>query len=118
MAFHFCSHAWEVHDLDNGTLVRLSQRDLDSETASQLVDDLFQIVQESGIPNLCLDFNDVRHLTSVTVGKIIALNTRLGEHGGRLSLINLSPVMVDTLRVIQATELFEIREKEASETLY
>ncbi len=109
--FHFCSHAWEVRDLDDGTLVRLTQRDLDAETMTQLVDDLFEVVQESGRPNLSLDFAAVHILASVTVGKLIALNTRLQEHGGRLTLMNLEPVMMQTLQAINLTDVFDIRAK-------
>lgn len=109
--FHFCSHAWEVRGLEDGTLVRLTQRDLNAETMTQLVDDLFEVVQESGRPNLSLDFAEVRILASVTVGKLMALNTRLQEHGGRLTLMNLEPVMVQTLQAVNLTDVFDIHAK-------
>jgi len=109
MPFHFCSHAWEVQDTEDGTRVQLTRRDLDAETESVLVDELFELVQESGRPNLYLDFGQVHMLTSVLIGKMIALNTLLQEHGGRLILMNLDPVMTQSLNEVQLTDLLEVR---------
>ena len=36
MSLHFCSHPWEVQDMEDGTLIAFRQRDLDPETVSVL----------------------------------------------------------------------------------
>lgn len=109
MSFHFCAHAWEVRDLDDGTFVKLRNRDLDRENVAVLVDELFVLVDESGKPNLYLDFGDIGMVSSLVIGKLIALHTRLDRHRGRLILLNPSSVFHDALRVCQLNELFEVR---------
>ena len=116
--FHFCSHAWEVRDMEDGTLVQLTRRDLDAETTSVLVDELFELVQESGRPDLYLDFAQVHILKSVMIGKLIALKGRLREHGGRLILMNLDPGMTELLRTVQLTDAFEVRTANAADTIF
>ena len=45
---------------DDGTLVKLLPRDLDKETVPVLVEDLYELAQESGQPNLYLDLGEIR----------------------------------------------------------
>src|SRR5260370_40706015 len=99
MSFHFCAHAWEVRHMQDGTHVTLSPRDLDSETVSVLVDELFDLVQENGQPDLHLDCADIPQIASVVVGKLLALNTRLREHGGRLILHHVNPLVYEIMQV-------------------
>lgn len=118
MAFHFCSHAWEVRDMQDGTLVRLSPRDLDPETVSVIVDELFELVQESGQPRLYLNFAEIRQIASVVIGKLLALNARLREHGGRLILLDVNPFPYETMQAARINEVLDIRVKEAAETVF
>ncbi len=118
MSFHFYSHAWEVRDMEDGTRVRLSARDLDPESISVLVEDLFELAQESGQPHLYLDFAEIRQVASVVMGKLLALHARLREHGGRVILQSLNPLPYETLQAARLTEILEVHMKEASETIF
>jgi anti-anti-sigma regulatory factor len=91
MSFHFCSHAWEVQDLADGTVIRLRNRDLDAESIPVLVDDLFVLAKESGKPNLYLDFGDIGLVSSEAMGRLAALKADLREQGLQLVLMNLNP---------------------------
>jgi anti-anti-sigma factor len=117
MSFHFCSHAWEVSHVADGTLVRLTQRDIDAESVHDLVDDLFELVQEDGRPNLYLDLASLHQLASVAVGKLIALNTRLRDRGGRLVLVNVDEALNDTLEAAALADVLEIRRVASAETI-
>jgi anti-anti-sigma factor len=117
MSFHFCSHAWEVRAVEDGTLVQLTQRDLEAASMADLIDDLFGLVQESGRPNLYLDFASLQQLASVAIGKLIALHGRLCEHGGRLALINVDPDLLDILEAVALTEVLDIHTRAAAETV-
>ncbi|HZZ81262.1 MAG TPA: STAS domain-containing protein [Gemmataceae bacterium] len=109
MSFHFCAHAWEVRDIDDGTLVLLSQRDLEMATAGMLVDDLVQIVHESGQPNLYLDFSKVQQIPNVILGKMFALDQRLREHGGRLIVLGLRAEQYEVFESMRLTEKLDVR---------
>ena len=76
MSLRFCTHPWEVTDLEDGTIVGLSQRDLDPDTVAILVDDLHELALESGRPRLYIDLTRVHQLATVVMGKMIALNLR------------------------------------------
>ena len=90
-------------------LIRLTNRDLDSETIPVLVDDLIEVVLESGHPNLYLDFSQIRMLASAILGKMLSLDTRLREHGGRLIVVNLDPQLYETFQATRLTEVLDVR---------
>ena len=56
-------------------------------------------------PRLCIDLSNVEMLTSVILGKIIALNARVRSANGELSLINTTP---DVYGVFTLTRLVKI----------
>jgi anti-anti-sigma factor len=114
MSFHFCSHSWEVRDTHDGTLVKLMQRDLDQETIAVLVDELFELVQESGRPNLSLDLGGIRLMASAVLGKVLSLDTKLRQHGGQLILVNVDPLIFQMFHAARLTEILDIRKAEAT----
>jgi anti-anti-sigma regulatory factor len=109
MSFHFCSRSWEVRDVEDGTLVKLTARDLDKQTVGVLVDDLLELVLESGRPILYLDFSEIQTLPSVVVGKLLALNTRLTEHGGRVVMTRVDSHVYGICQATSLTEVLDIR---------
>jgi anti-anti-sigma regulatory factor len=115
MSFHFCTHPWEVQDVQDGILVSLTRRDLDPTSIGVLVDDLFELVLESGQRNLHLDFGEVQILPSIVIGKMIALNARLRERRGRLMLINLDPVVYEMFRNTRVIDILDVRQSEPAE---
>lgn len=106
---HFCTHPWEVQDLEDGTLVVFSQRDLDPESVAVLVDDLYELVLESGRPNLYLDFGRIHLLATMVIGKLISLDKKLQTHGGKLILGNVKPDLHEILRTIRLADVLEVR---------
>jgi anti-anti-sigma factor len=116
MAFHFCSHPWEVRDVQDGIVINLTHRHMDTATTSLLVDELLELVRESGRPDLHLDLGDVQQMPSAVVGKMIALNNKLHGHGGRLVLTNVDPGVYDLFRAAQLIDVLDVRERELAET--
>ncbi len=97
MSLHVITHPWQVQDHEDGTLVRLTDRDLDATTLAVLSDDLFELVQESGRPSLYLDFGELTSVPGVLVGKLYALDRRLRQAGCRLFLHNIKPGLEELL---------------------
>jgi anti-anti-sigma regulatory factor len=114
MSFHFCSHSWEVRDLEDGTSVKLGNRDLSLASIAGVVDDLFVLVEESGRPNLDLDFADIGLASSTVFGKLVELNAKLREHGGRLSLVNLNASLRDMLQRLELAHILNVRAADAA----
>ena len=114
MSFHFCSHAWEVSDLDHGTVVRLRNRDLGLETVPVLVDELLVLVQESGKPNLYLDFADIGLVSDEAMSKLGELNDNLRKQGSQLILLNLNSTLRNMVETMRPTNAFDVRAVDAA----
>jgi anti-anti-sigma factor len=114
MSFHFCSRSWEVSDLPDATLVKLSNRDLNEESVPVLVDDLVEVAMESGRANLQLDFSGIRFVASVIPEKLLELDAKLREHGGRLVVLHLDPQLYETFQATRLTEVLDIRPEAVS----
>jgi anti-anti-sigma factor len=109
MSLQFLSHRWDVESIDNGLVVRLSQQDLDSKSISILVDELFELVQEYGRPNLYVDFANVRRLASIVFGKLISLDRKLRHVDCCLILCNVEPAVYQAFRAARLTENLDVR---------
>jgi anti-anti-sigma factor len=93
MSLHILAHPWTVQEVEDGTSVKLTHRDLDVLTLAILADELVELAREGDQPNLYLDFGNVCYLTSVVLGKLFALARRLAEVGGRLVVCNPNPIL-------------------------
>jgi len=112
MPFHFLSHPWEVRNMEDGLLVSMTHRDLDALSVPVLADELYDLVLENGLANLYLDMSQVHHITSMAIGKLLSLDTRLHRIGGRLILSNLEPSVHDLFEAANIAEILDIRERE------
>jgi anti-anti-sigma regulatory factor len=99
MSMHFVSHPWEVQDVEDGTVVKLTERDLQD---PGLTADLLELARESGRPRLFLDLLEVRGISSGVAGKLFALDRQLREVNGRLILSNLAPTLCEALQARNA----------------
>ena len=98
MSMHFVTHPWEVQDVDDGTVVKLTEHDL----RMAQIDELLELVLESGRPNLYIDLLEVRSFPSQVASKLFGLDQRLRATGGRLILSNLAPELCEVLQVRKA----------------
>jgi anti-anti-sigma regulatory factor len=94
MSMHFVSHPWEVQDVDDGTIVKLSEPDL----RMAQIDELLELALESGRPNLYLDLLEVQSLPASVASKLFSLDRRLRAAGGRLILCNLASLLCEALQ--------------------
>ena len=99
MSMHFVSHPWQVQDVEDGTIVKLNEQDLQD---PNLTDDLLELVFESGRSKLYLDLLEVRSVSSVVAVKMFTLDRQLREAGGRLVLSNLAPALCEALQARNA----------------
>jgi anti-anti-sigma regulatory factor len=109
MALQFVSHNWQVEHIENGIVVILSQQELDSRAIWILVDELFELAQESGQPNLYVDFGNVRRLANIVFGKLITLDKKLRDVDCRLILTNVNAFVYQSFRAGRLTENLDIR---------
>lgn len=59
-------------------------------------------------PHLLVDLSGVTMLTSVVLGKLLALNNAVRTAGGRLTLSNPTPVVREVFRVSRLDKLLDV----------
>jgi anti-anti-sigma factor len=115
MSIHFLSHKWEVTNLDDGIEVTLHQQELDANTIADLVDELVELVRESGQSTLYVDFDNVRVLASIVFGKLITLDARLTKMACKLILCNMDSFIYQTFEATRLIDTLDIRLKAVAE---
>jgi anti-sigma B factor antagonist len=90
----------------NVTIVRFPQPIVLTGTTAEMVSDqLGRLVEDGNHCQLLLDFANVQSLTSLMLGKLIALHNRAQAAGGRLALCALRPDVQQIFEVTRLTEL-------------
>src|SRR5262245_52939154 len=89
----------QVQEAEDVTRVTIAADELDENNLMQISEGLFKVADGLTGRGLELDMSRVRYLTSTCLGKIVALNTRVKDRGGKLVVTNVSP---------RAYEVFEV----------
>jgi anti-anti-sigma factor len=71
---------------------------------------LAALVEGREEPHLVLDLGEIDLLTSMALAKFIRLNGRLRARGGRLTLVNLKPVVRQVFAVTRLDRVLDVRD--------
>lgn len=104
----------EVEDIGDVTFIRFTDSKILDEANVQLIgDQLFSLVDDHGRKKLLLDFSKVEYMTSAFLGKLVTLNKKVQQVGGRLALCNLAHKEIFDIFVITGLKrLFNIYKDE------
>src|ERR671922_473412 len=92
----------EAEEIGDVTVVSFMDRKiLDEQNIQVIGEQLFSLVDESGRKKLLLNFANVEHLSSAALGKLITLNKKLQQAGGRLVLCNIRPEILEVFQITQ-----------------
>src|SRR5262245_18164472 len=70
----------------------------------------FSRLTEGATPqNVLLDLSNVQFLTTSALGKLVGLNKRLRDHGGRLTVANPSPMIREVLHITHLDSLLDVQ---------
>jgi len=106
-------HHFEIADVGDVTVVRLTDRKVVDETNIQeLGKELFSLVEEEKRKNLLLNFSAVGFLSSSALGKLITLEKKVKANGGKLKLSNIRPEIYEVFAITKLNKLFDIKEDE------
>lgn len=103
---------WETKDVENGIMVTLTAEYLSPWVTENLVDDLMELIHESGRDNLYLDFETVKVLASTVQARLLRLDRQLRERGGRLILVNLDPFVTRMFHASKIDDLLDVHPEE------
>ncbi len=104
----------DVSEVGDVTVVRFADRKiLDAAMIQELGDELFGLVEKEKRSRLVLNFSNVEFLSSAALNKLIILDKKVKEAGGRLKCSNLRPEIHEVFVITRLTQLFDIKADEA-----
>ena len=106
----------QVRTVDGVAVARLVDAEiLFAEAAVHaLGDELDDLVVRQGQTRLVLDLGGVRYMSSAMLAKLVALEQKARQAGGRLRLCGVGPTVRDILGVSHLDRVFDIDEDEQS----
>src|SRR5881275_2506856 len=103
----------EVEDIGDVTVVNFTDRKiLDEQNINVIGEQLFSLVDEAGRRKLLLNFGNVEYLSSAALAKLITLNKKLQQAGGRLILCNIDAQIYEVFEITKLDKFFNIQKEE------
>ena len=103
----------EVEPIGDVLVVNFVDRKiLDEQNIQVIGEQLFSLVDQEGARKLLLNFGNVEYLSSAALGKLITLNKKLQQAGGRLILCNIDPQIHEVFEITKLDKFFNIQKEE------
>lgn len=104
----------QVTDDGDVTVVRFADKKiLDEASIQELGAELFKLVEEEKRSQLLLNFSNVEFLSSAALGKLITLDKKVKQGGGKLKLSNIHPGIYEVFALTRLNRVFDIKDDEA-----
>jgi anti-sigma B factor antagonist len=102
---------WE--DIGDVTAVSFTDKKiLDEQTIQLIGEQLSSLVDEMGRKKLLLNFSNVELLSSAALGKLVTLNRKIKEAGGKLVLCRINPNIYEVFEITKLNKIIDIRKDE------
>jgi anti-anti-sigma factor len=98
---------------DDVAVIKLTPQALNDVTAEVEGERLLRLADEQARRKLLLDLGDVPYLTSMWLGKLIALHKRVQGRGGHLALVNVPARVYEVFQVTSLNTVLDVRPKAA-----
>src|SRR5271168_1265015 len=103
----------EVEHIGDVTVVNFVDRKILDEQNIQIIgEQLFSLVDNEGCRKVLLNFQNVEYLSSAALGKLITLNKKMQQAGGKLVLCNIDPQIYEVFEITRLDKLFKIKKDE------
>src|ERR687883_1318461 len=103
----------EVEHIGDVTVVNfVDRRILDEQNIQVIGEQLFSLVDEEGWRKILLNFSNVEYLSSAALGKLITLNKKLQQAGGKLILCNIDPQIYEVFEITKLDKFFKFEKRD------
>ena len=103
----------ELEPIGDVTVVNFVDRKiLDDQNIQVIGEQLFSLVDEQGLRKILLNFSNVEFLSSAALGKLITLNKKLQQVGGKLILCNIDAQIFEVFEITKLDRFFKIIKEE------
>jgi anti-anti-sigma factor len=104
-----------VRPIERTALVRFANAEIlfQEDSVRPVGDRLDRLVAEEGYTRLLLDLRGVRYVSGAMLGRLAALQQKLGPVRGRIQLCGLDSLVRDVLRISRLEREFDLYDDEA-----
>eukprot|EP01025_Chloroclados_australasicus_P037060 TRINITY_DN37749_c0_g1_i1.p1 TRINITY_DN37749_c0_g1~~TRINITY_DN37749_c0_g1_i1.p1 ORF type:complete len:136 (+),score=17.05 TRINITY_DN37749_c0_g1_i1:321-728(+) len=101
----------DIEDIGDATVARFIDKKILDESNIQLIgNQLFGLVDDDGRKKIVLDFANVEYLSSAALGKLITMNKKVADSGGKLRLCSIRPDIYEVFAITRLNKVFDIRD--------
>ena len=105
----------EVENIGDVTVVNfVDKKILEEQNIQNIGEQLFALVEQDGLTKLLLNFGNVEYLSSAALGKLITLNKKVKDAGGKLILCEITPQIYEVFEITRLDKFFRIEKDEQS----
>jgi anti-sigma B factor antagonist len=81
---------------------------LDEQNLQIIGEQLFSLIDEEGWRKILLNFDNIEYISKDLLGKLITLNKKLQQAGGKLVLCAMDPQIYEIFEITRLDKLFKI----------
>jgi len=99
----------ELEDVGEVTVVNfVDKKILDEQNIQIIGEQLFDLVDNQGKKKILLNFGNVEFLSSAALGKLITMNKKVQQAGGKLVMCNIAREILEVFEITKLDKLFKI----------
>lgn len=101
----------KVHEEGGITQVAFVDRNiLEEANIQQIGDEISTLIEQTAVPKVLINFENVEHLSSAALGTLITINNKIRQKGGQLRLANIDPQIYEVFVITKLNQLFQIHD--------
>jgi anti-sigma B factor antagonist len=99
----------ELEEVGDVTVVSfVDKKILDEQNIQAIGEQLFDLVDNQGKKKLLLNFGSVEFLSSAALGKLITLNKKVQQSGGKLAMCKIAREILEVFEITKLDKIFKI----------
>ena len=103
----------ELEDVGDVTVVNfVDKKILDEQNIQVIGEQLFDLVDNQNKKKILLNFGNVEFLSSAALGKLITLNKKVQQSGGKLAMCKIAKEILEVFEITKLDKLFTIEDEE------
>ena len=101
----------DIEEVGDVTVAKFLDKKILDENNIQLIgNQLFGLVDDDGRRKIVLDFSNVEYLSSAALGKLITMNKKVVDAGGKLRLCAIRPDIYEVFAITRLNKVFDIKD--------
>ncbi len=105
----------ELEEVGDVTVVSfVDKKILDEQNIQTIGEQLFDLVDNQGKKKILLNFGNVEFLSSAALGKLITMNKKMQQAGGKLIMCKIAKEIMEVFEITKLDKLFKIYKDEQS----